>query len=81
VVCNIGDELFLRYRACDDVECTDYSPDSQPVKVYPNYDANGDGLVGAPDLNAFRAWLDGTTFNWFKNVFGSEIVAGVYMKN
>ncbi len=77
---NIGDVVNIRYFACDDLACTGYSPESQNLMVLDDFDANGDGVIGGPDFAAWRAYLDQTTLAWFGQVFGRNIVDGIYIK-
>ena len=78
--CTIGDEIKIRYFACDDVECTGYSEVSQRLEVLENFDADGDGIIGSTDFAAWRPYLDSTTLEWFAKVFGRNVVNEIYIQ-
>lgn len=81
---SLWDDVWIDYRACNETGCSDWSPQSQPILVRENFDANGDGMLGAYDFDAFRAstrvnlsWL-AYRFNALRLVLGNLLVNGIY---
>ena len=78
IVRDLGDVVSLRVRACRGSHCSDYSDASRPAWVLPDFDINGDDIIGFHDYLWWTQRLSSEAFSQFMAVFGKSIVGSRY---
>jgi len=80
---NIGDSVVMRYYACDEIECTDYSKVSQKVNIFPNFDFYEDGFIDGRDFILMRGIIPTASpemLQQLQKISFTHLVDGLYIR-